>query len=486
VVGPKGLRCVPHPNYRLLGKDHAWAIDWRQDVAAKWTDYCESVFFDAAQDQNFAGMTALVFGSAMANGEALVIPRWLPGRNPKYATCFQAVEADRLSNPLGVANTDWMRGGVEIDTYGAAVAYNIRKIHPGDLALSGGLGLRGLWDRRRASGPNGTVQFTGSTLLFDWERIPARTPWGRPRVIFARDKTRPGQTRGVPIISAIMPQFRMMDKFMQTELQSAIVNAMIALFIETPLGQDGLMDLFGTDDKNLLEILDARTKVARAALRAGGIYALQPGEKASSHIPGRPGGTFAPVMEALYSIIGTGFNLPPELLLKNFQKSNYSSARAALLEAWRFFLGRREWLATYWCQPAYECWLEEAVDLGEVEAPDFYDHRQAYCRAMWIGAGRGSIDPVKEEQGANLRIAGKRSTLQDELAKRGLVLEEVVEQLKYEQKLLTDAGLGPMPDNAWLTGNGAPSNDSPGTGGGKKPGDNNGDNSDGTEDNDGE
>ena len=453
VVGPRGLRCVPQPNYRLLGRDHAWAVEWRRIVAALWADYAESVYCDAAQDQSFAGLTRLVFRSAMGNGEGLVIPRWLPGRNPTYATCFQVLEADRLSNPDGQPDSERLRGGVEIDPYGAALAYWLRKSHPGDDRL--GLGWA-LWNRRQASGPGGTLRLSGAgSWGGQWERIPARTPWGRRRVIHARDKARAGQNRGVPVVSAILPQFRMLDKFMQTELQAAIVNAMIALFIETPLGQEGLLELFGGEDQDLLTTLDARSKAARAALRAGGIYALQPGEQARSHIPGRPGGTFAPVMEALYGLIGTGLNLPPELLLKNFQKSNYSSARAALLEAWRFFLGRREWLAESWCQPAYECWLEEAVSLGQVEAPGFWEQRGAYCRAKWIGAGRGSIDPVKEEQGAALAIAGHRSTLEHELAKRGLVLEEVVEQRQYELGLLAQAGLAAVPDNAWLTGNGA-------------------------------
>jgi capsid protein len=460
VVGPQGLRCVPAPNYRILGRDHAWAVEWRQQVAALWQDYAESKFIDAAQDLNFAGLTRLVFRAALSNGEALALPRWLPGRNPQgWATCFQVVESDRLSNPDGQTDSDWLRGGVEIDAYGAAVAYHIRKTHPGDVGLDG-FGARGLWDRRRATGSYGTVATSAGGAWGEWERIPARTPWGRPRVIHARDKTRPGQTRGRPIYSAILPQFKMLDKFLTTELQAAIVNAMIALFIETPLGQDGLMELFGqaeTGDKDFLDFLDARARMARTPLRAGGVFALQPGEKANSHIPGRPGGTFAPAMEALYGLIGTGLNLPPELLLKNFQKSNYSSARAALLEAWRFFLGRRQWLANNWCQPAYECWLEEAVSAGEVEAPGFWENgnQTAYSRAHWIGAGRGTIDPVKEEQGAALAIAGHRTTLEYELAQRGLILEEVVEQRQYEAKLLADAGLGPVPDNAWLTGNGA-------------------------------
>ncbi|WP_449235596.1 phage portal protein [Azospirillum doebereinerae] len=89
-------------------------------------------------------------------------------------------------------------------------------------------------------------------------------------------------------------------------------------------------------------------------------------------------------------------NIPYELLVKDFSQTNYSSARAALLEAWRFFNGRRAWLGTYWATPVFDLWLEEAVNLGEIEAPDFYANRFAYTRCRWIGAGKGWVDPVKE------------------------------------------------------------------------------------------
>jgi hypothetical protein len=79
-------------------------------------------------------------------------------------------------------------------------------------------------------------------------------------------------------------------------------------------------------------------------------------------------------------MIAAGLNIPYELLLKDFSKTNYSSARAALLEAWRFFRGRRKWLISYWCQPFFELWLEEEVMQGRIEAPDFYEKRALYCR----------------------------------------------------------------------------------------------------------
>ncbi len=93
-------------------------------------------------------------------------------------------------------------------------------------------------------------------------------------------------------------------------------------------------------------------------------------------------------MLAVLRHIAAGLNLPYELLLKDFSKTNYSSARAALLEAWRYFHGRRRWLMDYWLRPIYELWLEEAINSGLVEAPDFYAKRYAYSRCRFIFGGR--------------------------------------------------------------------------------------------------
>jgi capsid protein len=51
---------------------------------------------------------------------------------------IQLIEADRLSNPAGVQDSKTLRSGIEIDAYGAAVAYHIRKTHPGDAYIGYG------------------------------------------------------------------------------------------------------------------------------------------------------------------------------------------------------------------------------------------------------------------------------------------------------------------------------------------------------------
>ena len=111
------------------------------------------------------------------------------------------------------------------------------------------------------------------------------------------------------------------------------------------------------------------------------------------------------------------------------------------MEAWRYFNGRRQWLADYWATPVYELWLEEMVNKGLVDAPDFYANRCAYTRCKWIGPGRGWVDPVKEAQACQLRMEIGLSTLENECASQGLDWEEVVEQRVREKNKLKEMGL---------------------------------------------
>jgi lambda family phage portal protein len=141
--------------------------------------------------------------------------------------------------------------------------------------------------------------------------------------------------------------------------------------------------------------------------------------------------------------ISAGLNMPYELLMKDFSKTNYSSARAALLEAWRYFQGRRRWLQDTWLNDIYNIWFEEAVNREFIEATDFYTNNNSYSytRARWVFAGRGWVDQVKEAQAAKLRMEIGVSTLESECADQGLDWEDVLEQRKRERDRMEELGL---------------------------------------------
>ncbi len=152
-------------------------------------------------------------------------------------------------------------------------------------------------------------------------------------------------------------------------------------------------------------------------------------------------------MLAVLRQVGVALELPFELLVKHFT-SSYSAARAALLEAWRFFKGRRVWAASMFCQPIYEAWMDEAVARGRVVAPGYFDDaavRAAYLRSEWVGDSPGQIDPLKEVQAAKERLALLLTTYSDETAAlTGQDWEDVAARRKFEEELIDDNGLRPV------------------------------------------
>ena len=415
VVG-NGLKLVSIPDHRILGLDIDYLEEWARKVESLWRIWSESVYCDAARKLNFNSQTALIFRSVIENGEALALVLWRENSANPFATCFQLLEPDRLSNPDFTQYSEFLRDGIEINQYGEAENYWISKYYPNDYYYGQGANT--------------------------WQKIAAQTPFGRKLILHVHHPERIGQNRGKPLFTSIMPLFKMLDHYERSELKASVVNAMIAAFIETPMDSESIAEMFGESVDDYLE----KRKDWSVKLEGGSIIPVFPGDKVSAFTPSRPNSSYAAFVENVLRHIGTGLNIPLELLMKDFSKTNYSSARAALIEAWRFFNGRRSWIINYWAKPVFELWLEESVNRGLIEAPNFYEKKAAWCRCKWIGPGRGWVDPVKEAQASQIRMESGLSTLEDECASQGLDWEEVLMQRVRELKRMRELGLSTSGD----------------------------------------
>ncbi|WP_333709739.1 phage portal protein [Malikia spinosa] len=411
------LRLSATPDYRLLGWTREQAREWGNQTESKFRTWAETNECDASRTLNLLGLTLQALGGTMLNGDALALPLWLPRPGLKWNTRLLMVESDRLCTPQELTHRDDIRGGIEFDVYGAPMAYCVLKHHPGD------------WISTRSG-------------YQDWERIPAYTAWGRRRVLHLHDKERTGQSRGKPVVASVMTEFHMAGKYASNELQASLANSLVAAFLESDLDPTSAAEIFGTDVGAAWKDFVRRKPTVRQ-MEGAAILPLPPGAKLNSFTPGRPNAAFEAFMLASLRNIAAGMNMPYELLLKDFSKTNYSSARAALLEAWRYFNGRRRWLTDYWLREVYLLWLEEAINAGEIDAPGFYDNRYAYARCRFIFGGRGWVDPVKDATASKIRRESQVSTLEQECAEQGLDYEEVLDQLAIERQMMLARGLNP-------------------------------------------
>src|SRR5699024_5922418 len=179
------------------------------------------------------------------------------------------------------------------------------------------------------------------------------------------------------------------------------------------------------------------------------------GEDISTVNPGRPNTAFDGFVIAVARQIGAALELPYELLMKQFEAS-YSASRAALLEAWKMFRMRREWLVLTMCQPIYEEWFAEAVAKGRIQAPGFFEDeavRAAWTGAEWYGPAQGQLDPLKEANAAKVRVEEGFSTREREAAElSGQSFERIHSVRAREEKRRREDGLAP---------GGAPAQDAP-------------------------
>jgi lambda family phage portal protein len=363
--------------------------------------------------------------TGMLHGNALAVVKWIDGPADRWRTKFLIIEGDRLQTPPELLGDPQVRGGRRLDRNGRVVGYYIRRVHPGD---------RTWW----LAGA-----YAASSDDFDY--VPAFSPWGRRLVIHLADRTRPAQSLGTSIFTPTMRELRQVGSYTNAELSRAVVQSLVAAFIESGLDANALAQLFhGASGGKGIAGAEAHWRKTlgeyRPQLKGGAIIPLPIGARAKGFENGAPSGQFSQFVDSLATWLGAGLNIPRELLLKDFTKSNYSSARAALLEATRFFLGRRGLIIRKWLNPVQDLWAEEAVHGGriEVDLNDWYRRTSLYQRGRWVFAGRGWVDPTKEAQAAQLRMQIGVSTLESECAEQGLDWEEVAEQRAYERRRLVD------------------------------------------------
>jgi lambda family phage portal protein len=436
VVGT-GLMLKSQVERETLGWSEEQAGEWQNKVEREWALWAESTWCDATRTQSFYGLQDLAFRSALENGDCFALLPFIPRKGAIYDLRVQLIEADRVTNKDGKRDTRTMAGGVEMDEAGAPLRYHVLNRHPGDI--------------------DGAVRAWTA-----YEAFGTRT--GRRNVLHLYTKLRIGQTRGVPYLSPVVEILKQLSRYTESEVFAAVLSSMIAIVFKSDSNGPSPLE-------SAVEGVTPGTSGDQAA--SGWDGTLTPGltvdlgvnESVTSMSSTRPNTSFDPFVQALLRQVGVALEIPFEVLVKHFTAS-YSAARAALLEAWKFFRKRRAWLAESFCQPVYEAWLEEAVAMGRISAPGFFAdpaYRAAYCGAAWHGDGPGMLNPKDEGEAIKTRIEIGLTTLDEEIAQYdGGRFEKKVEQRGREHAMQKERDLlpkSPSPQPSSPAGEGDESKD---------------------------
>ena len=422
IVGHQ-FKLILKPRHKLLGIDRDEAMEWARMVELKFANYAESpdCFFDAEMKRTFTMMVREVVGVHATVGEHFAAAEW-DKRRP-YATCIKMVDPQRISNPNGLMDSSDLRAGIELGRFGEATHYHLRTAHQAD------------------------QRFGVNT--YQWKRISKFTKTGRLKMLHTFEPTRADQTRGDAGFASVLGNMKMLQKFSNTTLQNAIVNAMYAAVIETDVNTEQALDIIGGNEE-MLAMMDAKADWAeRLNLKFDGVKIphLFPGERFDLKTAASPGADYSAFESSMLRKIASGLNVSYEQLARDYTKTNYSGARAGLNESWRFFMGRRAVIAKRWATQVFKLWLEEAIDRGDIPmpagAPSFHEASNAWANCDWIGAGRPSVDGLKEVKEMIAKLEAGLITYEKACAELGEDYQEIFDQQVREMQERKAAGLPP-------------------------------------------
>ena len=428
IVGHQ-FKLVYKPNYLLLGLDidNEEVSKFIKMVEAKFYNFAEDsrCYVDAERKRTFTMMIREAVATHCKAGEVTAKGEWFKKRGSPYRTAIKMVDYARICNPEMEMDDKDLRKGVKIDKRGAALGYWVRTMHP-----NSGVGLYG--DESK------------------WDYIPRELPWGRQQFIHLFEPLGEGQTRGANNFLASMGKLKMLEKFQGTTLQNAIINAMYAATIESELDSAEVFKAIGGGAENSMLDNYMNTKAqyyeaSNITLENGAqIPHLLPNEKLTLQNVNAPNASLTEFESGILRNIAKGLGVSFEQLSGDFSKTNYSSARAAMSESYRYFIGQREVIAKRFASSIFELWLEEAINIGEIilpnGVPNFYEAKSAWTRCNWIGAGKTQIDGLKGIKEAVEKITAGLSTYEKELGNMGEDYQEIFDQQLREQKELNARG----------------------------------------------
>ena len=408
----QGLRPQSELDWERLGISEADALELQDAIERVWEEWTPTA--DVRGMMHFGDLQYLGLRSMLRHGELLHIPVMVNEPLRPLSLAIQAIQPTRLMTPSDMRLSSSVRDGVEYDAAGIPTAYWIATPAPSSL---------------------GSCVAPSSLTSHDFTRIPARIGH-RPGVFHLFRHLDEEQERGVPVLAPGMNLFRHLADSLDNELLSQVITSSLSMFVELDEGNNMLPDYVRSRRS------EPQNPRYYQTVEPGTIMYGNANEKPHMLETTSPSPNFEQFCRFVLRSMAASVDMPYEVIAKDFSQTNYSSARAAMLEAWKVFTIYRQWLVTHYCRPVFRMVIEEAWLRGKLKfpasAPDFYEAPQLYSAALWIGPARGYVDPVKEVNAVCKEIEYGLKTRREALAERGRDLDSVVKQRRREAALFAD------------------------------------------------
>ena len=390
---------------------------FNQKVDLLWDDWSNTPeFCDVERTKTLAEKQRLWMNELFAAGGLFIIENYRQ-RDKSVGLILQEVEYEQADTTKIEHEGRQVRGGIEIDEYGAPIAYHLNTIkHP----------------------------------LNDWSTQSSRIEASRVIHLFRQDRIR--QKRGVPWMSAILPSIRNLAMYETYTQLKARNEAAYTGFVEqeqpgnafTPLQiakTVGAATPSGESDS---------TNELQVRIEPGLFPFLKPGQRVTFPPPQTPNTQYPPfVLEQLKRIAaGTGLDLAT--MVRWYADGNFSSPRQDKLEIYAetdpiqqiYFINKT-------MRRIRRRFIEQCILEGRLEASGYFENerwRNAYLRTNWKGPPKPSIDRAKDAAGTKLLMSMGLLSPQDWANEQWLEIRDIYAEIAEARQMRKDFGIDDLID----------------------------------------
>jgi lambda family phage portal protein len=396
VVGPKGIGL----ELQLPEGVDDLADQVEDEIERSWCVWAKKKNCTTSRTLSFKSVLDLALETLVIDGECFI--RKIKGfPNNPYNFALQFMDPDLFDEGYNVPKRgaqNEIRMSIELDEWGAAVAYWAFQGHPSE----GGA--------RRI-------------------RIPAE------EIIHLYVVRRAAQTRGVPFLHSAMTRLNMLGGYEEAVLVAERVAACKMAAIET---KDGESFSAGENDP------DAEDGALVVDAEPGSFFEVPEGTHVNPINWNHPTAQFADFVKAMLRGVAVGINVSYSSLAGDLREVNFSSLRQGVLDerdGWRVL---QTFAIENLCTPIYEDWLPMAITAKQIRVPiaQAADSFEVYLEAAtWRPRGWTWVDPLKDVQAA---IAGRKAgmgTLAAAAAQQGLDWRDVIDQIAVENEYAANKGV---------------------------------------------
>ena len=339
---------------------------------------------------SFVEMQRLFIESAARDGEVLV--RIIRDES-KFGFKLQFLDVNRLDENLNkdLGNGVVIKMGIEFDVTGKPVAYHLASSL--DVEIYAGLKT---------------------------ERVPAEN------IIHAFMGERPEQIRGASWMASSMSRLQMLGAYEEAELVAARVGACKMGFYTSEAGDS----FIGEEDEMGNLITEAE---------AGIFEQLPAGTSFTSFDPTHPTTAFKDFNKAILRGIASGLGVAYNSLSSDLEGVSYSSIRSGTIEEREQWKVKQNWMIQHFMNPIYEQWLSMQLLTNSIgQDMTMFD---ALMEVRWQAKSWNWVDPLKDIKASIEAINAGIKTHSEVIAEQGGDIEDVFDQLAYEQALAKEKGL---------------------------------------------